>query len=265
MSLEMQDLFSLEGRVSLVTGASGHLGGALAEALCAAGARVYLLGRREAVLRERAGALCAAGHDARALVCDVRDDAAGREALSVIARESGRLDVLVSNAHVGRTGAFTEAVREDFAEGMDLAVGSAHALTLAALPLLKSAAKDGSPSVIHVASIYGMVSPDPRNYATPSQQNPAYYGAAKAALIQYARHAAVHLAGEGVRVNALSPGPFPGPSASEALLEKLRAKVPLGRVGVPEELATALLFLASPRSSYVTGVNLPVDGGFTAW
>ena len=76
--------------------------------------------------------------------------------------------------------------------------------------------------------------------------------------------AAVHLAARGIRVNALSPGAFPAPGADPALVARLSARIPLGRVGTPDELATALLFLASPRSTFVTGVNLPVDGGYTA-
>lgn len=260
----LDSAFSLEGRVALVTGAAGHLGRAIAEALAGAGAWVFVSGRTAASLEALAAGLAARGRRVTALPFDVRDTDSIRAAARSIAERAGRLDVLVSNAHVPRSGAFAEASRGDFVEATQLSVAAAHDLVTASLPLLERAATDGSPSVILVASQYGMVSPDPASYPLESQQNPPYYGAAKAALIQYARHAAVHLASRGVRVNALSPGAFPAERASAELVDRLRGRIPLGRVGTPDELTTAVLFLASPRSSFVTGVNLPVDGGYTA-
>lgn len=258
------DPFSLEGRVALVTGAAGHLGRALGQALASAGARVFLAGRTAARLEAFAEELRAAGHRADALPLDVTSTRSILGAVRTIETEAGRLDVLVNNAHVPRSGAFLAARREDFVEATELSVAAAHDLVTAALPLLERAALDGSPSVVNVSSMYGVVSPDPRNYASEAEQNPPFYGAAKAALLQYTRHAAVHLAARGIRVNALSPGAFPAPGADPALVARLSARIPLGRVGTPDELATALLFLASPRSTFVTGVNLPVDGGYTA-
>jgi NAD(P)-dependent dehydrogenase (short-subunit alcohol dehydrogenase family) len=257
--------FSLEGKVALVTGAAGHLGRALAEALAGAGAWVFLGGRTPSPLEALAASLSSKGLYASALPFDVRDTDAVRAAMNLLGEEAGRLDVLVNNAHLPRSGAFLDACREDFVDATHVSVAAAHDLVTAALPLLERAAQDGSPSVVNVASMYGTVSPDPSNYSTEAQQNPPYYGAAKAALLQYTRHAATHLAARGIRVNALSPGAFPGTGADAALVKRLEARIPLGRVGVPEELATAILFLASPRSSFVTGVNLPVDGGYTAW
>jgi NAD(P)-dependent dehydrogenase (short-subunit alcohol dehydrogenase family) len=98
--------------------------------------------------------------------------------------------------------------------------------------------------------------------------NPPHYGAAKAALLQYTRYAAVHLAAEGIRVNAISPGAFP-PEATQqrdpVFADALTRKVPMGRLGKPEDLAGAVVFLASSAARFVTGANLPVDGGWTAW
>ena len=159
---------------------------------------------------------------------------------------------------------FETVTGDRFASAARLASGAAHDVTIAALPLLDAAVPDGSPVVVNIASMYGSVSPDPRVYDTPAEQNPADYGAAKAGLLQYTRHAAVHLAPRGIRVNSISPGPFPS-AARDELVARLAARVPIGRIGTPEELHTALLFLASPASSYVTGADIPVDGGWTAW
>lgn len=262
--MSVSQYFDLEGRVALITGASGYLGEAMSEALAEAGAKVYLGGRdmpRLRALRER---LEGEGLRARELAFDLREEGAIERAVRAAGEEAGRLDVLVHNAHRPRSGAFDGAGREDFLEGIELSVASADRLLQAALPYLRRARElGGAPSVIHIASMYGFVSPDPKNYEAPALQNPSFYGAAKAALIQFTRHAAAHLAPEAIRVNALSPGAFPRPEAPEALINRLEARIPLGRVGRPDELKSAILFLASPSSTYLTGSNLIVDGGYT--
>jgi NAD(P)-dependent dehydrogenase (short-subunit alcohol dehydrogenase family) len=116
--------------------------------------------------------------------------------------------------------------------------------------------------------MYGMVSPDPRIYGNSGQNNPPFYGAAKGALLQLTRYAACHLASHKIRVNAISPGPFPAGNLQEsnpAFYKELCNKNPMNRIGHPDELAGAILFLASDAASFVTGINLPVDGGWTAW
>jgi NAD(P)-dependent dehydrogenase (short-subunit alcohol dehydrogenase family) len=261
------DLFRLDGRVALVTGAAGYLGTAMATALAQAGAQVWLAGRDRDKLIRLSDSLASTGLQATPLPFDVTDAAARAAALDKMAEQTDRLDVLVNNAHISRSGSFTSAKPEDFAQAVSLSIAAAHALITGALPLLERAAIDGSPSVINVASMYGMVSPDPNNYTEEQMQNPPYYGAAKAGLLQLTRHAATHLGRRGVRVNAISPGPFPvaSPPADPGLVDRLARRVPLGRIGKPEELRTTVLFLASPASTFITGINIPVDGGWTAW
>ena len=233
MSAHGSQLFNLDGRVALVTGAAGYVGSALASALAEAGATVWLNGRNEAKLTALAERLTSAGYRARALTFDITDESATSAAVSHVDGESGRLDVLVNNAHQPRSGSFTDANRSDFTHAAELALSASYALTIASLPLLERAAADSSPCVVNVASIYGMVSPDPRNYLHDDQQNPPYYGAAKAGLLQLTRHAATHLAPRGIRVNALSPGAFPAgaPANDPGMLDRLANRVPLGRVG----------------------------------
>ncbi len=257
----MNDLFRLDGGVAVLTGASGWLGRAMAVALHDAGAQLHLLGRDETRLREALGDLAEAER-VQLHEIDVTTDAwpsflAGFD----------RLDVLVNNAHVGRGGSLRTATAENFDEAFDLAVKAAWAGINAARPALEaSAAAGGSASVVNVASMYGMVAPDFSMYATEEGRNPPFYGAAKAALLQLSRYAAAELGPVGVRVNSITPGPFPATAAraNGEFIDELRAHTMTGTIGEPEDIKTALLFLASPHSRFVTGSNVVVDGGWTS-
>jgi NAD(P)-dependent dehydrogenase (short-subunit alcohol dehydrogenase family) len=257
-------LFDLSDRVAVVTGAAGHLGRSTAVAFAAAGAAVWLVGRRSGPLEELAAELNRSGGRAYACCADVTVDVDVAALVQAVTSASGRLDVLVNNAHVGRGGTLATSRGADFTEAAELAL-AAPARTISAFrKLLVAAVPRGSPSVINVCSMYGVVSPDPRLYEDPEQVNPPFYGAAKAGLLQLTRYAAVELAPEGVRVNAVTPGPFPA-SATPDFERRLAQRVPLGRVGRAEEIQSAMLFLASPASSFVTGAEIRVDGGWTAW
>lgn len=261
-----EDLFTLRGRQTLITGAAGHLGRRMALALAGAGADVWLVGRSRAPLAELRETILRGGGSARLAAVDIREPSEVFSLVSAINDESGRLDVVVNNAHVARSGTLELADDVDYREAFELAVTSPARLLKRALPLLRRAADlAGSASVVNIASMYGAVSPDPRIYSSPSKVNPPYYGAAKAAIIQWTRYAAVELAPSGVRVNSILPGAFPSDLGDRELVNSLERKVPLGRVGRAEEIATSVLFLASPASSYVTGTMVVVDGGWTAW
>ena len=257
-------LFDLSGRVAVVTGATGRLGSVMTRTIAAAGAQTWAVARNASRLTGLAEEIAAAGFDCRPHPCDVTVDADVALLGQALQRSAGRLDVLIHNAHVGRSGSLRSSTPDDFLAASDLALGSFKRLLDATGDLLVRAAEDSSPSVITVASMYGLVSPRPDLYATEAERNPPYYGAAKAALLQLTRYAAVELAPLGIRVNSITPGAFP-PGGDEEFLDRLGRATPLGRVGSPEEIATAVLYLASPRSSYVTGSNVVVDGGWTAW
>jgi NAD(P)-dependent dehydrogenase (short-subunit alcohol dehydrogenase family) len=129
-------------------------------------------------------------------------------------------------------------------------------------------AERGSGSIVLFSSMYGTVSPDPRIYADPMTPNPIEYGVNKAGIQQMARYLAVHWGPRGVRCNCVSPGPFPNPNIQRDLpdfVERLTQKVPLGRIGLADEMAGPVAFLLSDASSYINGHNLAVDGGWTAW
>ena len=262
--------FRLDGRVAFLTGATGHLGQSMAKALAGAGARVVLNARKQDALEALAAELSSLGHQASIACFDITDENAARSHVSQIAERHGRLDILVNNATSGRPGTIDSAMAEDFDQVYRVNVVAAFQLLQLSLPLLKESAKRtaGGASVINIASMYGSVSPDPSIYGVSGANSPPYYGAAKAGLIQLTRYAACHLAPDRIRVNCMSPGPFPAAHFLErdrAFGDRLSAKVPMRRIGNPAEIQGPLIFLASDASSYVTGANLAVDGGWTAW
>ncbi len=262
--------FRLEGRVAFLTGATGHLGQPMARVLAGAGAHVVLNARRQDALEGFAAELVNGGNQVSIACFDVTDENAVRIHIGKIAEKHGRLDVLVNNASSGRPGAIDRATAEDFHQAYRVNVIAAFQLLQLSLPLLKESGKRtaGGASVINIASMYGSVSPDPSIYGASGANNPPYYGAAKAGLIQLTRYAACHLASDRIRVNCISPGPFPAAKFLERDQEfgnRLSGRVPMRRIGDPQEIQGPLLFLASDASSYVTGANLAVDGGWTAW
>jgi NAD(P)-dependent dehydrogenase (short-subunit alcohol dehydrogenase family) len=263
-------MFRLDGRIVFLSGAAGHLGRPMSRALASAGAHVVLNGRNQGALETFANELKSASLSASIACFDVTDEAAARRNMELIGATYGRLDVLVNNASVAKTGSIESATSADFEQLYRVNVVAAFELLQLAIPLLKEAGSrtPGGASVINIASMYGTVSPDPSIYGTSGANNPPYYGAAKAALIQFTRYAACHLGTQRIRVNSISPGPFPDTKYLERdpeFLGRLKAKNPMYRTGDPAELQGPVLFLASDASSYVTGVNLPVDGGWTAW
>jgi NAD(P)-dependent dehydrogenase (short-subunit alcohol dehydrogenase family) len=262
--------FRLDGRVAFLSGASGHLGRPMAWALASAGAHIILNGRALDAIEVLAGELKGAGLSASTACFDVTDESAVRQNMALIQEAYGQLNVLVNNASAGRPGTMESATAADFEQLYRVNVVAAFQLIQAATPLMKEAGlrRRGSASVVNIASMYATVSPDPSIYGTSGANSPPYYGPAKAALVQLTRYAACHLAPQGIRVNCISPGPFPNAKYLErdaGFHQQLEAKIPMHRTGDPAELQGPLLFLASDASSYVTGINLAVDGGWTAW
>lgn len=254
------DLFRLDGRSALITGAAGYLGRTMALTLAEAGAHVWLNGRREPRLRELADAINARGLSAEPATFDVTDG----DAVGAFVSNLTSLDVLVNNANDPISGDVATSSREQFASTYDIAVTGAFGLVQSTLPLLRAST---APSVVNVGSMYGLVAPSPDVYPDVPP-NPPFYGPAKAALIQLTRYLAAFLGPERIRVNALCPGTCPSDLVRQtepAFIERLASKTMLGRIGQPEDLRGALLFLASDASAYVTGAVLSVDGGWTAW
>ncbi len=256
-------LFDLSNRVSLITGAGGHLGAAMAEALAEAGSRVVVASRDAAKARRIAAALGGreAGRHVGVAIDHLRE-ASVRKGFAGVVERTGRIDVLVGNGHEPLAKDWRDVTGAEFTRQLANATG----YFLLARELRDHAVRRGAPaSVILLGSMYGLVGSYPDVYEGVGPASPAAYHALKGGILQLARNLAVTWAKDRVRVNALSPGPFPSPSAPSKLAARLAKKSPLGRLGRPEELKGAVVFLASDASSYVTGHNLVVDGGWTAW
>jgi NAD(P)-dependent dehydrogenase (short-subunit alcohol dehydrogenase family) len=263
----LQQRFSLKSKSVLVTGATGYLGRAMARGLAEFGANVLVNGRSPARVEACVAELHDSGLAATPAVFDINDEAAVHQWFS----QYGDLPLhgLVNNAYAGGAGSIETAAEDDYRNSYEVSLVSANRLLKSALPGLRAAyINSGNASVVNISSMYGLVSPDQRVYADKRVANPPFYGAAKAALIQWTRYAACEFGREGIRVNAISPGPFPAEKVqvnNPEFVSTLANKVPMARVGRPEELQGPLSFLISDASSFVNGTNLVVDGGWTCW
>jgi gluconate 5-dehydrogenase len=259
----VQELFDLTGKVVLLTGGCGHLGSAMARALAEAGAAVVLTSRDAARARDGAEKLPRPGgarHHGLALdhMAPESLEKSFAEALTL----AGHIDVLVNNGHEGQASDWTTATAEQFTRQLANATG----YFLLARMVHDHAVSRGSPaSIILLGSMYGQVGSYPDAYEGICPASPVAYHTLKGGIIHLTRHLAVYWARDGVRVNCLSPGPFPSAKAPPAMVERLCTKLPMRRMGQPHELKGAIVFLASDASSFMTGQNLTIDGGWTAW
>ncbi len=256
--MSVLDSFKLDGKVAIVTGGYGHLGRAFVEALHEAQAKVYVAARN----KDRFLDVFKDTKNVEFVYLDILDTNSIKKAFSFVYNENGKIDILVNNAvSLDFGSAFMDD--ETWNKGIDGVLNSVFRCIREVVPYMKK----GS-SIINISSMYGMVSPDFRIYNGFEQfMSPPHYGAAKAGVIQLTRYYAIKLANKGIRVNCISPGPFPSKFVQkfDGFVENLKSKVPLGRIGEPKELKGALVFLASDASSFITGHNLVVDGGWTIW
>lgn len=259
--------FDLTGRGIGLTGGGGHLGKAMALGLAEAGAVVVIGGRRAEPLEQVAQEAKAKKLPGVVIAhqVDICQADSVQSMIAKVEREAGHLAGWVNNAYGGPAGTLLSTTFAQVQETLTVGFSAVFQASQLAAAAMANARKG---AIVNLGSMYGMVSPQPAAYRpAPHMHNPPAYGAAKAALIQLTRYAACHLAPQGIRVNALSPGPFPSPAVqqNQEFCRELAQRVPLGRIGQPSELVGALIFLLSDASSFVTGHNLVVDGGWTAW
>jgi NAD(P)-dependent dehydrogenase (short-subunit alcohol dehydrogenase family) len=260
----VQELLSLQGRVAIVTGAAGWLGSAMSRALAEAGATLVVTSRDGQQAQAFADSLPGSGHLGMAFE-QAQTETIPAFIEEVVAR-LGRVDVLVNNAYGGTAPDIDTASAEDFDNAFHTGVTAYFLLAREVVHHLRQRKAAGS--IINIASMYGVVASYPSAYEDLPVNSPPNYHALKGGVVHLTRHLAAYWAGDNVRVNAISPGPFPKPQTQEEMpefIERLSAKVPLGRMGRPEELKGLVVLLASDAGSYITGQNILVDGGWTAW
>ena len=250
------ELFSLQGRVAVVIGGTGELCGALAEGFAQAGAAVALVGRDAARAKTRSGKISKAGGRAEFFSCDTTSRAALQKLLAAVLAKFGRVDILVNGAGLNSPTPFFDIAEEEFDKIISV---NLKGLTLACQVFGRHLVERGSGSIINIGSASGLL-PLSRVFT---------YSASKAAVHNLSKNLAREWAAKGVRVNILVPGFFPAAQNRKVLtperVASIMAQTPMKRFGEPSELVGAALLLASDAGSFITGLELVVDGGFAAF
>lgn len=262
----MKDVFNIENKVAIVTGGYGHLGTAMVNALLRCGAIVYVAGRSKDKFVEKFEQQV--DDKLFFIEIDIMKSKSIEKCFEKVFKDQGRIDVLINNAHSAKGNSQENMSDEDFLYTMDGVLGSIHKSIRAIIPYMK---KQKFGKIINISSMYGIVSPDFRLYKGDDCEkytNPPHYGAAKAGVKQLTKYYAVLLGPSNIQVNAIAPGPFPSlkvQNENSKFIERLKAKNPLNRIGVPEDLDGTVILLSSRASDFMTGQTIQVDGGWTIW
>ena len=255
--MDYNKLFSMKGKVCIVTGGSGYLGSENIKVLSDFGATVVNADISE---RETAADMF--------VTCDIGCSESFKELFAKVFERYGRIDVLVNCAFFCKGHGQESQIEFMSDETWNIGIQGGLTSTFYAIRQVIPYMKKNGGSIVNYCSMYGVVSPDLRIYGENNpQKNPPNYGAAKAGVAQLTKYAAGALANYGIRVNSVTPGPFPSPANAKDIEfnNALASKTMLGRYGKSFEIAGAVLLLASDASSFTTGANYVVDGGWTAW
>jgi 2-deoxy-D-gluconate 3-dehydrogenase len=273
------ELFELDERVAIVTGGAGLLGAEFCRTLAGAGAHVVVADIDSEAANDEAEAISTLYADTLGIGLDVTDSVSVQQAIETTLDHFGGLDILVNSAAldpkfdpehhtkdgpIAESGAFETYPLEAWQQAMDVNLtGAFLCCQAAAEPMLEQ----GRGVIINLSSIYGLSGPDQRMYqqpGKPARYKPVYYTVSKWGILGLTQYLATYYAGKNIRVNALSPGGVYN-NHDEGFVQAYSARAVIGRMAEKDEMNGALLFLASDASAYMTGANLIVDGGWTAW
>lgn len=262
---KIKELQDLKNKVALVTGGAGYLGKAISETLAELGANVIIASRDLKKCEEFASYLSATFNtDCKGYSCDITSKESLDDLKENIVAKYGKLDILINDAWSGNKNTFESISSEDWLYDVNVCLNGPFYTIKTFVDLLK----EDKGIILNVASMYGLVAPDYKMYDGNAYANPPSYGASKAGIIQLTKYLSSFLSKHKIRVNAISPGPFPYESTIEEnreFIDRLEEKVILGRVGYPEDLKGVIAFLCTNASNYVTGQNISIDGGWTTW
>ena len=273
--------FDLTGKVAVVTGGPGLLGGEFCRTLAEAGASVVVADINAKAVNELAASLIKSGHHCLGVATDVTQPDSVKALTEETLSSFGRLDILVNSAALDPkfdpqalaqmaksgaiSGAFEDYPLDAWKAALEVNLTGMFLCCQAAVKPMLAQGKKGS--IINICSTYGLVAPDQRIYQRNGQQSaykPVYYSVTKAGVLGLTRYLAAYYAGTDIRVNALTPGGIFN-DHDDVFLRSYNARTIMGRMAKKDEMNGALLFLASEASSYMTGSNLVIDGGWTAW
>lgn len=256
-------LFDLKEQWIWVIGGAGYLGQAVLRQLLSSGAKVLCLDIAQRGQDLKVTWNHPTGFQAETFDLSEPDNIAIR--VQDLIKQYGTPDGLVNLTYGASGQSMTDIDHYGFQKANQLNINATFLLARAVAQYMEKRKKG---SMVLFSSMYGMVSPDPAIYQPPMEVNPIEYGAGKAAVIQMTKYLGVQWAKLGIRVNCISPGPFPNPTVQQenpSFIDRLERKVPMGRVGEAHEIGGVVQFLLSKASSYMTGQNIVVDGGWTAW
>ncbi len=275
--MKIQEKFDLTGKVAVVTGGAGLLGAEFSRTLAEAGAAVAVVDLNAHAARKVASALCDAGYQANGFGTDITGPASVRDLVASVVKDFGRLDILVNSAALDpkfdpdasakgiAPGSFEDYPLDQWNAALGVNLTGMFLITQACVKPMLAQGKKGS--IINICSTYGLNGPDQRIYIKEGKRvafKPVYYTVTKAGVLGFTKYLSAYYAGTEIRVNALTPGGVFN-NHEEYFVQNYSAKTILGRMARKDEMNGALLFLASEASSYMTGNNLVVDGGWTAW
>lgn len=255
--------FNLQEKLVLITGGYGYLGKAITESLLYHGATVHVLGRDRNKFLQAFGNNPGLDETLFFQYCDIENSNSISGAFQAVYDRAKKIDVLINNAFYSKGQSPESMSDEEWAVGIDGTLNSIFRCIKEIIPYFK---ERGKGKIINVSSMYGLVAPDFDVYEnSPQFLNPPHYGAAKAGLIQMTKYYASYLGQYGINVNSVTPGPFPSMEVQKNhdFMGELRKRTCLKRIGKPEDVAGAFVFLSSDSSNFITGENIVIDGGWT--